>query len=61
MTKEEVETATRAELQAYLENQGFAVFEKEHTEDLRIAVRLDIEVDLGDPLSGKSSCPKTTV
>jgi hypothetical protein len=39
---------TRAELVAYLEGRGFAVYESESTEDLREAVRLDSElVDVG--------------
>ena len=44
MTSEQVETATRAELQEYLEARGFAVYESESTEDLREAARQDIEL-----------------
>lgn len=44
LTREEVETATRAELQAYLESRGFAVYESESTEDLREAARQDVEL-----------------
>ena len=40
----DVSGATRQELQEYLENRGFAVYEKEDTEDLREAVRLDIPI-----------------
>lgn len=36
-------TATRAELQEYLERRGFAVYEHEDTDDLREATRLDME------------------
>lgn len=39
----DVRRATRAELQAYLEARGFAVYEHEDTEDLRQAALLDIE------------------
>ena len=38
-----IPTATRAELQAYLEHRGFAVYETEDTEDLREAAQLDME------------------
>jgi len=44
MTSKEVRTATRAELQEYLENRGFGVYEDEETEDLRTAAQLDINM-----------------
>jgi hypothetical protein len=44
VTSEEVGTATRAELQEYLEGRGFAVYESEHTEELREAAAQDIEL-----------------
>lgn len=39
-TPDELATATRAELQQYLEARGFAVYESEDVEDLRTAAIL---------------------
>lgn len=58
VTREEAETATRAELQAYLEGRGFAVHEKEHTEELRIAVMLDIDEPEPSPVEGATERQK---
>lgn len=44
MKSEDVENASRDELQEYLEGRGFAVYDSEHVEELREAVRLDIDL-----------------
>jgi len=40
MTDKELKTATRDELQGYLESRGFAVYSSEKTKELRVAARL---------------------
>ena len=40
MTDKELKTATRDELQGFLEARGFAVYASETTKELRIAARL---------------------
>jgi len=45
MNEEELATATRAELQEYLESWGFAVYESEDTEKLRVAAMLNASME----------------
>ena len=45
MTLQELKTATRAELIAYLESWGFACYAHEKTQDLRIAVILNYKTE----------------
>ena len=42
MTRDAVKTATREELQAYLESRGFAVYAKDKISDLRVAARMQM-------------------
>lgn len=53
-TSEELLTASRSEIQDYLEGRGFAVYDSEGTEQLRIAAVLDAkEVEAEEPDWGK--------